>query len=145
MPGRISILKNLKFIENETKRCGDIVKGLLDFSRKDREDFETTNLHKLLKETYDLMIHSIKIADISFVTDFRAYADQIFCSPNQIKQACVALLVNSSEAIQEQGEIIIRTSNPDKENIKIEIIDNGTGIAPDDIPTYFRTFLFNKT
>ena len=34
-----TILKNLKLIETETKRCGDIVKGLLDFSRKDREGF----------------------------------------------------------------------------------------------------------
>ncbi|MRR24541.1 HAMP domain-containing protein, partial [bacterium] len=30
---RENILKQLKLIESETKRCGDIVKGLLDFSR----------------------------------------------------------------------------------------------------------------
>ena len=29
------MLKHLRHIENETKRCGDIVKGLLDFSKKD--------------------------------------------------------------------------------------------------------------
>ncbi len=139
-----TILKDLKLIEAETKRCGDIVKGLLDFSRKDREDFEVTSLHKLLRETYNLMIHSIKIADIIFTTDFRAQSDQIFCSPNQIKQACVALLVNSSEAITEQGEIIIRTSNPDNGTIRMEIIDNGSGISPEDIPNIFEPFFSTK-
>jgi two-component system NtrC family sensor kinase len=53
---RESILKHLKLIENETKRCGEIVKGLLDFSRKDQENFESKHLHKILQETYELMI-----------------------------------------------------------------------------------------
>ncbi len=69
-PKKESILKNLKLIESETKRCGDIVKGLLDFSRKDREDFETVQLHELLDETYRLMTHSIKMANCSFRTDY---------------------------------------------------------------------------
>ena len=139
-----SILKNLKLIENETKRCGDIVKGLLDFSRKDREDFEITGLHKLLRETYSLMIHSIKIADIVFTTDFQAHSDEIFCSPNQVKQACVALLVNASEAIIEHGEIVIRTSNPDRESIRLDVVDNGTGISDQDIPHIFEPFFSTK-
>ena len=71
-PKKESILKNLKLIETETKRCGDIVRGLLDFSRKEREDFEPVHMHTVLDETYRLMTHSIKIADISFKTDFRA-------------------------------------------------------------------------
>jgi len=139
-----SILRHLKLIENETKRCGDIVKGLLDFSRKDQEDFELKNLHQLLSGTYDLMTHSIKIADISFLTDFKASSDQISCSPNQIKQACVALLVNASEAIRENGEIIIRTNNPDENSIRLDITDNGSGIAPQDIPHIFEPFFSTK-
>ncbi len=116
-PKKESILKNLKLIESETKRCGDIVKGLLDFSRKDREDFEPVQLHRLLEETCKLMTHSIKIADIRLVSEFSAGRDQVLCSPNQVKQAFVALLVNASEAIGEHGEIVIRTSNSDETHI----------------------------
>jgi two-component system NtrC family sensor kinase len=139
-----SILKHLKLIETETKRCGDIVKGLLDFSRKDQDDFEVASLHPLLEATYALMTHSIKIADISFLTDFRAKSDQIFCSPNQIKQACVAILVNASEAIEEHGEIIIRTTNPDEDSIRLDISDNGLGIAPEDMSHIFEPFFSTK-
>lgn len=70
-----SILKHLKLIEDETKRCGDIVKGLLDFSRKDQDDFETRHLHEILAETYQLMSHPINIANINLLTDFSAVAD----------------------------------------------------------------------
>jgi len=141
---RDSMLKHLKLIENEAKRCGDIVKGLLEFSKKDQEDFEPRHLHEILQETYELMSHPIKIANIHFYTDFSATSDLIYCSPNQIKQACVAMLVNSSEAVHENGEIIIRTLNPADDSIRFDITDNGIGISADDIPHVFEPFFSTK-
>jgi two-component system, NtrC family, sensor kinase len=138
------MLKNLKLIENETKRCGDIVKGLLDFSKKDQNDFEPKHLHDILLETRDLMGHPMKIANISFLTEFSATEDMIFCSPNQIKQACIAILVNASEAITENGEIVFRSENPDGHSIRVEITDNGSGISEDDIPHIFEPFFSTK-
>lgn len=141
---RDSMLKHLKLIENEAKRCGDIVKGLLEFSKKDQEDFEPRHLNEILQETFELMTHPIKIANIRFFTDFTATSDLIYCSPNQIKQACVAMLVNSSEAVNENGEIILRSVNPNDETVRIEIIDNGIGISADDIPHIFEPFFSTK-
>jgi two-component system NtrC family sensor kinase len=143
-PKKESILKNLKFIETETKRCGDIVKGLLDFSRKDQEGFVVANLHEILDSTYNLMSHSIKMKEINFKKDFKAKSNQVFCSPNQIKQACVALIVNASEAIIENGEILIKTTNPTEDTIKLEVIDNGKGISPDDLSHVFEPFFSTK-
>ena len=139
-----SMLKHLKVIEAETRRCGDIVKGLLDFSRKDQENFNSQHLNKVLKETYDLMAHQMKMGNILFISDLSAPSDLIYCSENQIKQACVAILVNASEAVSENGEIMIRTFNPDQENIKIDITDNGSGIAPEDMPHIFEPFFSAK-
>jgi two-component system, NtrC family, sensor kinase len=139
-----SMLKHLKLIEDETKRCGDIVKGLLDFSRKEQDDFETKHLNGVLQDTYQLMSHPINIANINFLADFSAQHDLTWCSPNQIKQACIAIIVNASEAVTEGGEIIFRTTNPDEDTIKIDIIDNGTGISPQDIPHIFEPFFTTK-
>ena len=141
---RETMLKHLKLIENETKRCGDIVKGLLDFSRKDQNDFEPKHLHEILQETYELMTHPIKMANISFYKDLSARSDLVYCNPNQIKQACMALLVNASEAVVENGEILIKTKNSDEDNVIIEITDNGLGIAPEDITHIFEPFFSTK-
>jgi len=143
-PKKDSILKNLKLIETETKRCGDIVKGLLDFSRKDKDDFEMVGLHSILRETYKLMSHTIKIAGISFHLDLKAGDDLVMCSPNQVKQACVAILVNASEAVSENGEITMRTSNPEPNQIKVEIIDNGVGITEQEQAHIFEPFYSTK-
>jgi two-component system NtrC family sensor kinase len=139
-----SMLKHLKLIENETKRCGDIVKGLLDFSRKDQNGFEPRHLHEILVETFELMSHPMKVANIDFLCDFSAKSDLIFCSANQIKQVCVAILVNASEAVSENGEVVFTTLNPDENHIRIEITDNGVGIAPEDIPHIFEPFFSTK-
>jgi two-component system NtrC family sensor kinase len=139
-----SMLKHLRLVENETKRCGDIVKGLLDFSRKDQNDFEPRHLHEILHDTCELLTHQMKIANISFITNFSAKHDLINCSPNRIKQACVAILVNAAEAVSENGEVLFTTINPDKEHVRIEISDNGIGIAPDDLPHVFEPFFSTK-
>ena len=139
-----SILKYLVVIERETKRCGDIVKGLLDFSRKDQQHFELKHFHQILRETYNLMAHQMKMAEINFYSEFSATSDLIYCSENQIKQACVAILVNASEAVVENGEVLMKTKNPDPNHIQLLISDNGVGIDPEDIPHIFEPFFSAK-
>jgi len=141
---KLPMLKYLKVIEEETKRCGDIVKGLLDFSRKDQIDLRKGHLHKVLRDSFTLMEHQMKMANIAFFTDFDARLDLVQCNENQIKQACIALLMNSAEAVFENGEIMMKTSNPDEDTIKVEFIDNGVGINPEDIPHVFEPFFSAK-
>ncbi len=139
-----SMLKYLNVVEKETKRCGDIVKGLLDFSRKDQENFANRQLHRILKDAYSLMAHQMKMADIHFYTDFQANNDLVYCNDNQVKQVCVALLVNALEAITENGEILIKTFNPDENHITFEVNDNGVGIPKEDLTRIFQPFFSAK-
>lgn len=139
-----SMLKYLKVIENETKRCGGIVKGLLEFSRKDQLEFTSSHLHQLLRESYQLMEHQMRISNITFREDYLAGKDLIKCGENQIKQAVIALLLNASEAVDESGEILMRTSNPDAEHVRLDVVDNGTGISPQDLPHVFEPFFSAK-
>lgn len=141
---KMPMLKYLKVIEDETKRCGDIVKSLLDFSKKDQSDFKSRHLHKVLRDACILMEHQMKIANISFYTDFSASHDLINCSENQIKQAIIAILLNASEAVSENGEIMMKTFNPDEKSIKLQVTDNGVGITPEDIPHIFEPFFSAK-
>ncbi|HLP72393.1 MAG TPA: ATP-binding protein [Bacteroidales bacterium] len=141
---RDSIMKHLTLIEAETKRCGEIVRGLLDFSRKEQEDFEIKHVNLIMNETFELMHHPVTIANIKFIKNLQALNDRVFCSANQIKQACVALIVNATEAVLENGEITISTFNPDSSTIQIDITDNGIGIPEEDIAHLFEPFFSTK-
>lgn len=139
-----NMFKYLNVIEAETKRCGDIVKGLLDFSRRDQQNMENKHLHKILKDTYDLMAHQMKMSEIHFYADFTSHFDLVYCNENQLKQAFVAILVNASEAVSDNGEVLIRTINPDEDHIRVEIKDNGVGIDPADMSHIFEPFFSAK-
>ena len=54
------------------------------------------------------------------------------------------MLVNASEAVSENGEVLFRAYNPDDDHIRIDISDNGVGIAEDDIPHVFEPFFSTK-
>ncbi len=139
-----SLTKHLNVIESETKRCGDIVRGLMDFSRKDQENFKAIKLNALLTKTYELVEHQMEMHNINFYIELNAGKDLVNCNENQIKQVCVALLVNASEAVTENGEILIKSKNPDDEHITFEIADNGVGISPEDMPHIFQPFFSAK-
>lgn len=141
---KAGMLKYLNVIETETKRCGEIVRGLLDFSRKDQQDYKAKHLHRILKEAFTLMEHQMKIENIDFITDFSATGDLIYCNENQIKQACIAILMNAYEAVFENGVIQIKTCNHKKDKIKLMLTDNGVGIAKEDIPHIFEPFFSSK-
>ncbi|MFP4471510.1 MAG: sensor histidine kinase [Bacteroidales bacterium] len=140
----LSVIKYLNIIESETKRCGDIVKGLLDFSRKDRQNFEVKHLHDILTYTHHLLDHQMRVSDIEFRMDFSAECDLVFCNDNQLKQACVAILVNACDAVSGPGAITIRTENPDENHVKFSISDTGNGISEEDMKHIFEPFFSSK-
>lgn len=139
-----NMVKYLELIESETKRCGNIVKGLLDFSRNDTTVFQPKHINQILKETAALMAHPMKVGSVDFETDFTAQSDLVMCNPNQIKQLCIAILVNAQEALKESGTVIFRTDNPEKDVLRIQIIDNGVGIAEEDMEYIFEPFFSRK-
>ena len=54
------------------------------------------------------------------------------------------MLVNASEAVTDNGEIVLRTKNSEADTVRLEISDNGSGIAPEDIPHIFEPFFSTK-
>jgi signal transduction histidine kinase len=65
------------------------------------------------------------------------------CLPSQINQVFVNMLVNAAQAIEQHGEIVVRTG-AESGKVWIEIGDNGSGIAPDNLKRIFDPFFTTK-
>jgi len=106
----------------------ELAQSLKDFSRLDRARHGEFNVNDGLDKTLLIAKNKLK----SKVTVHKHYADVplIHCSPSQINQIFLNLLTNAADAIEETGDIVLRTVAEDG-NVRISISDTGSGIPPD--------------
>lgn len=140
------VKKNLGFISNETKRCGNIVKNLLLFARRTSGDFKEEHLNKIIEDSVQVIDHSVKMKELSLVKELDGEDDLLYCDANGIQQILVALIINSIEATSRGGEITIKTESvKEKDQMRLMVIDNGKGIPDEALPHIFEPFFSTKS
>lgn len=140
-----SMMENLRIIESEVKRSGDIVKNLLVFARGTSENFEEKDLNSIVEKSILLINHKLKISNIHLIKQYCYEDSHVFCNENQIKQMLVALLVNAADAMPEGGTLAVKTRCLAAEDaIELEISDTGIGIPEDVLPHIFEPFFSTK-
>ncbi len=123
-------------------RVRRIVQDLRDFSRVDRlETWSLYDLHRGLDSTLGIVWNELKYK--AEVRKEYGSLPLVECLPSQINQVFVNILVNAAQAIEQRGEIVVRTGTEDGK-VWIEIADNGGGIAPDNLKRIFDPFFTTK-
>jgi two-component system, NtrC family, sensor kinase len=139
-------IENLKIIEDELKRCGDIVKNLLIYSKKSFGERTHTDLKTVIKKGIELVKHKFKVRDIELVQDFTGEDTYFFCDSASIQQMVIDLLINGLEAYTQKGgkvKLGLYRDNKNKQ-FRLEISDNAVGIHEDLIPKIFEPFYSTK-
>jgi two-component system, NtrC family, sensor kinase len=137
-------LEELDLIVREVQRCGNIVKNLLLFSKKQVGEFGMVQAQTIVDKAVQLMQHHMKISNVSFEAEFLASDTTLMCDENQIQQALVALIVNAVEAMQGGGILRLRVDRNAGGDLRIHLADTGPGIAKEDIPHLFEPFFSTK-
>lgn len=106
----------------------ELAQSLKDFSRLDRARHGEFNVNDGLDKTLLIAKNRLK----SKVTIHKYYSDvpTVQCSPSQINQIFLNLLTNAADAIEESGDVVIRTS-AENNTVRISIADTGSGISAD--------------
>jgi two-component system, NtrC family, sensor kinase len=137
--------ENVEIIERESKRCGELMKSLLAFSRQKPPQLTAVNVNTVIRQAARLMLHQFELNQIELVEELDEDLPEIQGDPAQIQQVLIILLANASEAIGEDGEIRVRTAAMDgREGIRIEVRDNGPGIPADVMEKIFEPFFSTK-
>ncbi|MGZ8846749.1 MAG: sensor histidine kinase, partial [Pyrinomonadaceae bacterium] len=138
--------KHVETIASESARCGEIVKGLLQFSRQTKPHVKLNNLNDIINESLRLVHHKIELSGACAVTKCDDNLKQIVCDEQQIKQALVALLINACEAVHPgEGEITIRSRYVEEKHLaEIRISDNGIGMDAETTQHIFEPFFTTK-
>ncbi len=125
------------------ERVRQIVQDLRDFSRVDSsQDWERANLHRGIDATLNLV--AFQVSDKTDVVKEYGSIPDIECLASQLNQVVMNLVVNAAQAIGGQpGRITVRTGSED-EQVWLEVIDTGEGIAPDVLNRIFEPFFTTR-
>lgn len=138
-------IDDIELVQRETERCGNIVKNLLLFSKKQVGEFVLVPVHHIVDKAQQLVKHHFVISNVKFEALLPPGEASLLCDENQIEQALVALFVNAVEAMPGGGKIRVeaRQAEPEGE-LSIIVQDSGIGITPEDLPHVFEPFYSTK-
>jgi len=142
---RKDIHESLDLIAAESRRCGDLVKNLLTFSRTTPINLQPTNLNQVIDRSLRLIQHQLDLASIHVEQDLDPQLPPVICDGAQIEQVLLALMMNALDAMPQGGNLWITTRlNREDGAVRIIVRDDGCGIAPEILSRLFEPFLTTK-
>ena len=136
--------RSLETIAAESARCGEIVKGLLQFSRQERANMEPNDLNELIRQSVRLVQHKIDLMNVRAELRLDDSLGAVVCDAQQVRQALVALLINACEALQpNEGALQVESRRLDGV-VEIRVADNGTGMDDETRQHIFEPFFTTK-
>jgi two-component system NtrC family sensor kinase len=145
MAGRDELVEQLQTIERESKRCGELVKTLLTFSRQAPSIREPNDLNTVVHRAVLLVKHKLAMQNIELQETLGAALPPVLCDSNQIQQVVLVLMVNASEAMPKGGRLEVSTEfDPRTEQGVVRVKDTGSGIPEDVLPRIFDPFFTTK-
>ncbi len=138
--------RRLEILSQETSRLDNIVTEMLDFAKPIKFEFEACSMVSLIESCLDVMEGKIKEKKIRVHEKFPRNLPYVMMDYEKMEQVIINLLLNSIEAVSEEGEITIAAGRlrGKKEAIRVQIADNGGGIREEDMPFIFDPFFSRK-
>ena len=152
----IDVKNNEEKISHHGKRADDIVKGMLQHSRKSTGQKELTDINALADEYLRLAYHGLRAKDKSFNTALQTDYDPSMVKINIITQDVGRVLLNLynnafysvMEKKQLQPEnyepVVSVTTKKTDDDVLICVRDNGSGIPQKIVDKIFQPFFTTK-
>jgi len=138
------MMENLRVIERESRRCGDIIKNLLTYVRQAPPKPQRADLNQIVERAISLVRHKLDLQGIECEESLAPDLAPVWCDPGQIQQVAVVLLMNATEALAHGGQMLVSTSAAPGGGVRLVVADNGGGIPEDVLPHIFEPFFSTK-
>ncbi len=137
--------EDLEEVVNQTRRCRDIVKGLLEFSRQSRMGADLADLNRIIDDTLSLVGRQAAFFNVNIVKEYDPELPSVIADKGELQQVFVNVLVNAAQAIKDHGTVrIVTRPSADGEFVEVLISDTGHGIPPEDVDRIFDPFFSTK-
>ncbi len=137
--------EDLQVIKDETLRCRQIVRGVLDFARETTLEKTRTNLNQVIEDVLVILENHVAFQNISIVRQLDPKLPDIYGDVNQLKSVVNNLAMNAADAMPDGGPIVFTTEiAPDGVPVVMRVRDSGHGIKEEDLSRVFDPFFTTK-
>ncbi len=135
--------KYSKIMGQEVEKMNALVHRLLEFARPGAPRLQRVEPAALLKETLEFLQGTLVEKQVQVDLALTSHA-AVQGDPGQLKQVFLNLLLNSIDAIDPPGQLMVSTYQ-ENGHVRVTITDTGCGIAKADLPRIFDPFFTRKT
>ncbi len=151
-----ALREDLEVIVRETKRCREIVKGLLDFSRQSVSERRPVAINDIVGDACRVVKSPLSMQKITIDQRLGEDLPLINADANRMEQVLVNLLVNAGDAMGEAGGVITVTTDAVSaaeaatgaawtgDAVRIRVADTGCGIESRNLDKIFEPFFTTK-
>jgi PAS domain S-box-containing protein len=138
--------KSLQIIESSGRHLLELINDILDLSKIEAGKFDfypqPVSVDEICKSSLSFVKSQAvkKSITVTYIQDISI--SRIFADPRRLKQILVNLLSNAVKFTPTNGEVILQiNADLEQDLIKFSIIDNGIGIAAQDLRRLFQPFV----
>jgi len=149
-----NIFPMMELVNSSCRRAARIVANMLSFSRKSDRQKSSCCLYDIMEATIELAKNDYNIKNrydfrsIEIVKEYQENIPPVSCEKGEIQQVFLNILKNGAEAMADAGtsspRFIIRYFHRQKDQVVIEIEDNGPGVEPEIKKRIFEPFYTTK-
>lgn len=142
--------QSVKVIQEEVQHLNEFVQECLDFVRPPSESrFVEIDVNEVISFIVNTMPHRFEELSqkIRVTTELASQLPKFFGNYEEIKQAFLNIVRNGLEAMDEGGELIIRTSlqlEPRPGWVRVALVDHGLGMKEENLQFLFHPFFTTK-
>jgi polar amino acid transport system substrate-binding protein len=132
----------------ETERVNRLITELLDLVKTRESHFSRESLHRLIDRMVLLVSPQSRAKGIRIECDYGPEIDRVWMDQEKMKEIVLNLLSNAIEFTPDNGRIRIATARVEENGrgggVRIELADNGIGIAEDQMKNIFDPYFTTK-
>ena len=138
--------ENLTLIADETSRCAEIVKGLLEFARMTPAQPTKADVNDIIERSIQLLEKQASVRNIKIIKALDLSLPSIDLDKNKMQQVFSNLIINACDAMAGGGTLTITSRlGLDRRQIEILFADTGMGIPEENIHKLFDPFFTTKS
>jgi signal transduction histidine kinase len=135
--------QDLRIIEDEARRCGGIIRNLLDFARPTSNKPVSIVVDQIVRDSMKLVRGYLDKANVALDLQIPIDLPTIYGDPQPIKQVFINLFFNAVDAMPNGGDLKVE-GRADADRVTIAVRDTGQGISAETLPRIFRPFFTTK-